>query len=348
MRETNPYINFKKEEITSRLNEILYYYGCTPGKSHNSNWNCSPSRHNDPTADLSVRGGVCCCHCGLKGDGLNVIKIMEGFDNSKDGFFQALKKGYEILNEDVSIPEKYKKPIKREKIEYKNDVDFSNIINENFKKAKRKDYQYFYDRGITRDSIFLNIKPIVGLPLIFPHENTPQLDNIYDYNYIIPVWKNGKVVNAIMRRNDKKSTHNKKVMNLKNIPVSIFGTDLLNNNEYDIIVITEGIFDCLSFLQYNISSISINSAMMYKKLNELIESKKENCKNKVFVLALDNDIDGQKATRLIRDNLNNLGIKNIKLSINKKYKDINDYLVNDKKSFELSIEKMMTHCEKLL
>lgn len=337
----------KKEEITNRLNEILYYYGCTPGKSHVSNWNCSPARHNDPISDLSVKGGICCCHCGLKGDAINVIKIMEGLDNSKDGFFMALQKGYEILNNDIPIPEKYKKPVKKEKIEYKKDVDFSKIITEKFSKAKRKDYKYFYDRGITNDSIFLKVKPIVDLPLIFPHENVPQLDNIYDYNYIIPVWKNGKVVNAIMRRDDTKSTHNKKVLNLKGLPVSIFGTDLLNDDSCDIIAITEGIFDSFSFMQYNISSMCINSAMMYKKLNELIESKKDNCKNKVFVLALDNDNDGQRATKLIMDNLKKIGLKCVKLSI-LKYKDINDYLVKDKESFEESIFKMMAHCEKLL
>lgn len=344
MRGTKQQV-LKKEVINNKLHEILMYYGCKPGKSHVDNWSCTPARHKDPKGDLSIKGDVCCCHCGISGDAINVISIMEGYSKNKEGFYNSLKKGYEILNEDIEIPEIYK--TKLEKPPIKKNVDLTKYIVEEFGKLKKSDYQYFYDRGITRTSIFENILPIVSMPYFLPHENIPQLDNICDYRFIIPIWENGKVVNCILRRDDEKSQHNNKALNLKNLNVKFFNTDLLNNNLPDIICITEGIFDSLSFLQYGISSMCLNSVMMYKRFNMLITDKKNNLKNKVFVLALDNDKRGKEYSLKIKEHLKSLNLKCITLNI-EKYKDINEYLVNDKKKFEYSIYKMLKHCEKML
>lgn len=338
----------KKEEIASKLREILMYYGCKPGMSHNSNWDCLENRHSTHRATLTIKGDVCCCGCGIRGDAINVIHVMEGYPKDKDGFLMALKKGYEILNVNIDVPYIHKrKPIKKEDIK-RPEKDFSKIINEQFEKATRGQYKYFYERGITSDRLFSKIKPIVALPLFFPHENTPQFDNINDYRFIIPVWKGKKVVNCILRRDDKLSTHNNKVSNLKNLNVSFFNSDILDSKYPEIITITEGIFDALSFMQFNIESICLNSTSMSNKFCNLIKEKKDNLHNKVFVLALDNDTQGIAATNKIKECLKTLDIKYIKLEIKKEYKDINDYLVSDKDSFCESCYKMMEHCEQML
>jgi hypothetical protein len=144
--------NIEKGEIINNLKTILMYYGCKPGPSHNSNWDCVPNRHENPKEDLSIRGDVCCCHCDLKGDAINIIKIMEGYNNSKEDFIKILNKGAEILNLDGDTPARFKETKKTEKPVYDR-KDFTEIINKAFSQAKRKDYKYFYDRGIRNDHV---------------------------------------------------------------------------------------------------------------------------------------------------------------------------------------------------
>lgn len=336
----------EKSEITNKLEEVLMYYGCEPGKSPKANWTCVPNRHNGPNPDLSIKGDVCCCHCGIAGDAINVIKIMEGYSNDKEGFLNALKKGYEILNFGIYVPEKFKIRKKTDSKTFE-EKDFTKIINEKFKKAKRGDYQYFYNRGITNDNVFLNVKPIVGIPTsVFPHANTPSLANIYDYNYMIPVWENNKVVNCILRRNDEKSTYGNKVVNLKNLNVKFFNSDCLRQKDPNIIFITEGIFDALSFMEFFQESICLNSGMMANRFCETIEKEKETLNNKMFVIALDNDKIGKEATRKIKEKFNELNIKYVSISLDEKYKDINDYLVADRVKFIKSMFKAIEYCEK--
>lgn len=339
---------FKKEDVNNNLSQVLMYYGCIPGNSHRDNWSCAPNRHNNPKGDLSIKGDVCCCHCGMSGDAINVISIMEGYGKDKEGFYNSLKKGYEILNMNIEIPEKYKTK-KIEKDPVKKDVDLTKYINEKLLEVTRKDLYYFFSRGIFEKTL-KKVKPIVSTCLFLPHENIPQFDNIYDYRYIIPIYKHGKVVNCLLRRDDKRSKHNAKCINLKNVPVEFLNGDLLEDSNNNIICITEGFFDTLSFMNYGIDSICLNSTTNVKKFIKKLESKSifKNLKNKVFVLALDNDKAGSEAKAKLKEWFKNNGVKFCPLRINKDYKDINDYLVADKEGFERSIYKMMEYCEKML
>ena len=235
------------------------------------------------------------------------------------------------------------------------EIDLTSIIN-NYYTTKQNNYMYFverllknyeYDEKLITDNfnrLVSTNKFLVGDPKEIFKNNlnlVPGLNNIDSYEYIIPVWENGKVVNCILRRNDKKSTEHNKTMNLKGSKVRFFNTDYLKQPG-SFIFITEGVFDCLSIECLGYQSISLNSVNMVQKLIDLIRSyavdtvKNEKgeivketpnnyFKDTKFILALDNDKNGQSATRKLSEGLTNINIDNFSLTVESKYKDINEY-----------------------
>jgi len=239
------------------------------------------------------------------------------------------------------------------------EIDLTSIIN-NYYTLSKSDYMYFgerllknfeYEDKIITDNfnrLVSTNKFLVGDPKEIFKDNlnlVPGLYNINSYEYVIPVWENGKVVNCILRRNDKKSTENKKTLNLKGPRVRFINGDHLKQPK-GFIFITEGIFDCLSIECLGYKSICLNSVHMANKMITLIKSyavdivKNEKgeiiketpnnyFKDTKFILALDNDTDGVNATKKLSEGLTNLNIDNFSLTVDSKYKDINEYYLND-------------------
>lgn len=218
-------------------------------------------------------------------------------------------------------------------------IDFTKYI-EDYYNTKSISLSYFNERllgGKALDDTFSNVfdelagtyKFFTANPKdILPNEYLPRLSNIEAYENIIPVWKDGKIVNCILRRNDNKSTENQKVMNLKGINISLFNSEYLKEKNKKIFV-TEGIFDCLSLEMLGYKAICLNSVNNINKFIELIKENKETCKDTDFVLALDNDDRGKEATKKIRIELKVLELKYSNLTENLEYKDINDFYVVD-------------------
>ncbi len=217
------------------------------------------------------------------------------------------------------------------------DIDLTPIIQDYYNKNYNDLRYVVVDRHIESDNVLNKYKLCGGDPRkIFKELNVlPQLNNISAYETVIPVWKNGKVVNCILRRNDKKSTENAKTLNLKNLKVELFNSDYLAKNE-KVIFITEGIFDCLSIECFGHKSICLNSINMASRFVGEVERNIETCKNTKFVLALDNDFKGILTKDKITKSLKELGIKTLSLTI-EGYKDINDCMIDNKDFLEKSI-----------
>jgi DNA primase len=318
-----------KELVRNNLKNILQYYGARPGSN---NWSCIPSRHSNPSNNLTVtKNNICACHCGLQGDSFNVIAEMEGLDIKSD-FPKIIKIGLEILGSS-SLPTEKPKP-KQEK-QYES-FDFTRLI---FKQYKEEinDHRYFLKRGISME-IIDRYKIVVGDPRkIIPEKFLPNIRNIESYENIIPVTENNKIVNCILRRNDEKSTDNNKIMNLSKVQLKIFNACKLKDN-LKYIFVTEGIFDCLSFETIGLDSISINSVVMINKLVSLIDLYK--CKNTKFIIAFDNDKSGIEAAKKLISQLKKRSLFCMALSFTK-YKDINEYFIKDKENFARNINKMI-------
>lgn len=335
-----------KDEIKRELKRILIYYGAKPNE--NGNWDCIASRHGNHKNNLSIKGNICCCHCGLQGDSFNIIAEMEGFDCKSD-FSLIAKKAAEILNLPMQNYQRKKKEDNFDRQIHNPDItqsniDLTKIITENFKKAKRGNYEYFYKRGFNNLDIFRKHKILISNPRkIFPVEIVPQLNNIWAYEYIIPIWKNRKVVNCILRRNDLKSKKNNKTMNLKGLKVEFLNSDYLQGNNIEHLFICEGWADALSFETLGYKSISINTITMINRFISEIKENINNFKKTIFFICFDNDEKqwGQKYAKKLVVQLKENKLKAFNLNIKKQYKDINEYFVNDLNLFKKSIEYLI-------
>ena len=194
------------------------------------------------------------------------------------------------------------------------------------------------------DKLISQNKFIVADPRkVFTKEHLPGLYNIHAYEYIMPIWQNGKVVNAVLRRNDSKSKQNQKAINLKGLGVKFFNAEYLKTEKT--IFITEGIFDCLSFEVLGYKSICLNSVNMAGKLIEQVKQNIDTCKDTKFVLALDSDDAGSKARDKLNTGLKELGIDVLSLTV--KEKDINDWYLADIDDLRNAIENTLNGVNKM-
>lgn len=347
----------EKQIIRNGIRNILLYYGLTPGKTDRQNWTCRSDRHNSPIGSLSLKNNICCCACGIRGDSFNVIAEMEGLDIKRD-FEKIVEKAKSILNMSNSdsfpltttiikniYPEtKNNKEMNNKEIQnYDKKYNLTDCITKAIKKQNLKDYRFYFNRGITNIKLLAKYRILSCNPQkVIPGELLPKLNNIWAYTNIIPVWKNQQVVNCILRRDDNLSTANNKVYNLKGLPLEIFNISYLSKcDKEDAIFVTEGIFDCLSLENYGIKSICLNSVTMYKRLLDSVKVNLEYIRqnNIKLMICLDNDEVGKKYTKIIVNELDKLKIERHTLFLGK-YKDINEFLMSDKKSFEDKIKNI--------
>ena len=152
---------------------------------------------------------------------------------------------------------------------------------------------------------------------------------LYDKKYnsvIFPVSES----HCIYRSINQDSKGNKPGSNL-----DIYNKHLLKDNQLKEIFITESIIDGLSL---NREFISLNSVSNKEKLIETIREGLDKVKDKLFILALDNDKAGEEAREHIIKEFKKLNIKYTVFSFNRKYKDINQYLQAEPEALEDQIK----------
>jgi replicative DNA helicase len=313
----------------------------------------------DQTGQKSYHVGGCtyrfkkCPICG-SGDHFNIDinkNLYNGFNhNCGGGSIIDFEMNYNNLDKGIAIKKliehfnylenDYKKEVKSTEKKpsktYKS-VNLTPLFNQYYT-SDENNLTYYFSRHIIDDDLGSRYLFIGGTDPKELFKNNlsllPNMNNISDYETIIPVWENGKVVNCILRRNDKNSLEGQKTLNLKGCEVKLFNADYLKQSE-KLIFITEGIFDCLSIECLGYKSICLNSVNMVNKLIELIKG--TNCKSK-FVLCGDNDKAGQNMNKKLRTELTKLNIESEILSFNRDYKDINDYYISNKESLKNEIE----------
>lgn len=347
-KELIRYTEEQKELIRSNLRKILIFYGAIPGQY---NWTCIADRHKNPKDDLSLKGNVCKCHCGLGGDSFSVIAEIEGYNIKKD-FPQIIKRGLEIIGSNVT-PIKYRCYDKnighgQEKKEPKHDL--TKIILQNFKNSKS--YVYFKKRNIRNLELMKKYRIFIENPVkVFPKDLLPKIYNIWAYQNIIPVWEDQKVVNVILRRDDYLSKKNKKIMNLKGLDLKIWNAGYIRHSKFkDKLFLTEGIFDALSIESIGGKGIALNSIVMVSKLliiiKEFIDQLKEN--QVKFFICFDNDerkdpdkpTNSEKAKDKLDSELRKLGLKSFIIKLNN-YKDLNEFYNKEKNNFTEKIKRIV-------
>lgn len=326
-----------KQTIINSLESYL----TSKGINTSNNFNCLIHNHVKKNTMHYYRdtNQLRCFHvnCRLNLDIFNLIGFEYGLNTFKEQYEKAcyifgLDDGY-IKNE---LKMGVKQQIKAEKnnvvemISYK-EIDITKEILQAHK--INPGYNYFCgERGLNKRVIdfyrLSMVNPLKIIPVDFlPKNKAGQvLKDIENYNIILPIWSNKKVVNCILRRNDKLTSNSIKTFNLSNVKLEIFNKNIIKK-DVETIYICEGIFDCLSLESFEHDSIAINSVNMSSRLIKHLEKHIELISNKQFVLCGDNDIAGQKMNSDLMKFFDKNNIFATAFNL-KNCKDINELLLN--------------------
>lgn len=113
----------------------------------------------------------------------------------------------------------------------------------------------------------------------------------------------------------------------------LFNGSALQDEEAEVIFITEGAFDALAIMEAGAQAIAINSTSNAKKLIEHLEKRPPAADGVAFVLCLDNDDAGKNATEVLQAGLLKQNISCITADICGAAKDPNAALVADRAAF---------------
>lgn len=296
-----------RREIKNKLPEVLKFYGAKEPRNEKGNWDCIPTRHTNNKADLSIKGEVCACHCGLKGDSFNVIAEMEGLTT----FPEIAEKAMLILN--ITETETKKTVSKANDTKEANE----NKINIDKFHAKAGETDYFKSRGLTE-------KTINKYKLGYNATDT--------HCYYLPVNEDYVIRRAGEGAEPryKNPVGASQILNLKYI-----------SDDTKQVFITEGFFDALSLEELGYYAISLNSTSNNKKLLEKLENHYSKSKTKLFILIADNDKAGAKLIIDMQQAFKGLKIPLEVINLPEGINDINEYLINDTEGLKSLINKKL-------
>lgn len=248
--------------------------------------------------------------CCTGGSIYKYLQEVKGLDEQQA--FEELKR---LAGEETTYKKSVSNSITPKEIEQDTPLNnYTNTIIELYNKQTEQDKQYFINRGISKDLIE-KYKLCVG-----------DIKGYGGSRAIIPIWKDGQVVfynaRALTSQQEAYRKYDKPKGTATFLNIDYLKTALKD----EIIVITEGEFDALSFEMIGIKSIAIGGSTNY---NNLIKQNKRD--DIIFVTAFDNDEAGKKGSS-----------KSIyKIDIPNKYKDVNEWFTSDINDFKASISNQI-------
>lgn len=298
-------------ELKSNLQDYLERNGIQTDRF----FRCINPNHLDrnPSMKYFEDNKVHCFGCGITYDLFGAIAAIENLD-SKEAFKKAIDyygKGYDVVKKhsEKKLEDVDEKVVK----DYSKAFDFwhNNLMSNN------KAMDYLSSRGISGQTAK---RFNLGY-------NEFKFGKICFNSIVIPVNDN-----CFTARNIDKTSEFRHYKP-KNVHTEILNIEALIN-DYPYCVITEGEFDCLSYEEIGVNSISLGSV---SNINKFIVADKA---PKTFILALDNDEAGEIATKELEDYFR---IHKIPYETydNCGYKDGNEALVKDRKNFERGIERII-------
>lgn len=114
-----------------------------------------------------------------------------------------------------------------------------------------------------------------------------------------------------------------------------------------VVFVTEGAIDCLSIIEVGYNSLALGSTSNKEKLLDYLRVSEER-NTFSFVLMLDNDEAGTKATEYLSGELEKMGVSCISAAIPiEKGKDPNEFLKNDRAGFSSFLSSLQGEAEKV-
>ena len=303
-----------KEEIKTHLKDYLEERGINT--SHN--FSCISGTHEDKNPSMSYdnkRKIIKCFSCNASYDLISLYAKDKNLDESKDfkRIIEELALKYNVsLGTNEQRANKEKTPRTTTKKE-----DFTRYINKCKKDIAKTDY--LQKRGIS--------------------EETQSRYNVgYDIEkkaVVLPISKYYYEARVTDEKNPIKHIKPKGASN------ELFNSKYLQDSNFKTVVwITEAIIDAMSLeeIRQDIKAISLNSINNAK---QLVNEAQDNNFKGVFILALDTDVQGLRASTELKEDLELVGIKaHIFNSSSDKYnghKDINEWLVQDKETLKTNV-----------
>ncbi len=304
------------DDILTNLQDYLEKNGIRTDKF----FRCINPEHTDSNASMKYFNDnkIYCFGCQKTYDLIDVISIFENVDKK-----QAFKKAIEYYgNHNLQIlPKKQEKKVKNDEKTSKNYGKAYNFWKKSLSENPEA-LRYLSNRGIDKSTI-----ERFNLGFNCFEFGTSKLNAV-----IIPV--NSNCFTARNIHPDEEIRYYKP----KGCHVEMFNTKSLTNDSA-LCVIAEGEFDCLSFETLNINSIGLGSV---SNVNKFIETEKD--LKKTYVIALDNDEAGQRASESLKEYFKENNIK-YKTFDNCGFKDPNEALVKDKDTFKKGIFSLIKKIE---
>jgi DNA primase len=290
----------------SEKNILKSYLGDYLQKYHNidisKSFNCLSPEHLDEHPSMSYSAKYNICHCFACGKNIDIFDIIAKDYNIdiKDfkNIINKVKELYPSAINEKNIVVAHKRNI----IEEYNPVDYTDYFKLCHSNVNKTDY--LKNRGISEEMI-------------------EKYNLGYDEKSKMCVFPINK--NCYFRR----STFGDLKLNTSGY-VNCWGEDKLkDSNESDFVIITESIIDAISLEQINDSYpvISLNSVTHYNNFFDAM--KKYEYKGNV-VIATDNDTRGIMNAEIIKEKLNEMGVKySFYYPFTHDYKDINEAYLNN-------------------
>lgn len=306
------------QEIKNHLKDYLEDLGINTSKP----FNCLNPQHDDKNPSMSYdpkRNIVKCFSCNSNYDIISLYALINNLDNNTD--FKRIIDEL-ALKYNIDIKSNKTNTLKKESMQKyatTKKEDFTKYINKCKKDIDKSDY--LLKRGLSEEIIK---KYNIGY-------------DVKDKMIILPISKTC----YLGRYTDPSNTY--KHHKPKGVANEIFNDKYIKQSDFKSVVwVNESIIDALSLEEINgdIKAISLNSI---NNANQLIQEAKDNNFKGVFMLALDTDTNGIRASQDLKDDLEAIGIKALIFNSNSdkynkylddgnviKNKDINEWLLSDK------------------
>lgn len=328
-----------KEEIKKHLKDYAEETGRPTSKKL---FNCFIPTHEDTNASMQYNETYYKCYgaCGRTYDIFSLYALDNGLDEVKD-FKQIKEELAKKYNINIKQP-RSTKVIDAVKEKPKKKENYSKYYKECYEKVSKTNY--FINRGLTNE-------------IIEKYKLGYDTKNNYA---IIPINNSFYISRDTMELTEEErlEKHRLRYNIPKDATIELFNIDLLKETDFkSVVFITESVIDALSLevVEPSIKAIALNGI---GNANRLIEELEKVDYKGFIVLALDNDENktGQRASKELEDELEKLGIRSKTLNridaskeeIYKGYKDINEYLQNDKESLEKQIKYYNSALEEIL
>lgn len=282
---------------------------------------CLNPNHIDhhPSMSYTPKYNICkCFSCGAKYDLFDLI----GLDYNVNTFKEELEIANELYpNVNIDLPKLF---TVYSSAEENNVIDFTNYYDKCSKQINQTDY-------LSTRSIDLSL--IDKYHIGYDNKRNMMVFPINKYCYF------GRGVNSNIKLKSKGISY-------------LWNEDLLKDNDNNLIYITESIIDSLSLETINrdVKTVALNGLPNYKRLLKIIE---EDNYSGNLVLAFDNDKTGLAYQEIVKNELDNLGVRSFSITLISSIegvKDINEALMSNRekleKSFKYFDDNLKKICEK--